>query len=529
MTNTKRSLGWIILHLLAITSILTNLLTGMRIATLGREDILWFSALLPQGALHDIHILGAIGLIAATFGYLFHHAIFEAKAGKMNIARRNWSSQYYRLVTWFGYLLVVISIISGGLLYFDLIEAIPVATLHFYSALGFAAYLLLHGGAYFIQYGLPAIKRILSPARAQTMLNIKVVLSTLVVFLLAWLLLAREHAISLVVKHIPIDEFVTIDGVADERIWQTTEGISVLTHGGANFIGGQTRVRIKAVENGVEAFLHISWDDPTKSLKHLPLMKTAEGWKVQQNGFHHFNETEFYEDKLAVLWADNCELGAAGTAHLGPKPLSDEPSNWHGKGYHYTTDEVVRDLWHWKAVRTNAMYLADDNFIGKPDIERAGSRRYTAGYLQDGKESGAYVMNWKWYKPGIVVPKRLPKQPQIIAPFQTDGDDLDWVIPWFEYEPYSSAKDIYPAGTIMPSVMYSSNRFEGDRADVRAHAVWQDGEWSLELSRKLDTGSAYDVPLKQGVCMWVSAFDHSQIAHTRHNQAIQLDFENNHD
>lgn len=35
-------------------------------------------------------------------------------------------------------------------------------------------------------------------------------------------------------------------------------------------------------------------------------------------------------------------------------------------------------------------------------------RRYTAGYMTDGKESGAYVMNWQWYSPNGVTPKRLP-------------------------------------------------------------------------------------------------------------------------
>jgi len=74
----------------------------------------------------------------------------------------------------------------------------------------------------------------------------------------------------------------------------------------------------------------------------------------------------------------------------------------------------------------------------------------------------------------------------------------------------------------MPSVLYTSNRMEGDRADVRAHAVWQAGYWSLELARRLDTGSTYDVVLETGVCLWVAAFDHTQIAHTRHTLPIRL-------
>ncbi|MFC6978192.1 ethylbenzene dehydrogenase-related protein [Microbulbifer taiwanensis] len=288
---------------------------------------------------------------------------------------------------------------------------------------------------------------------------------------------------------------------------------------------GQTRVSLRALHNGEEIYFHITWQDPTESLVHLPLKKTASGWQVQQQGFHHFDETRYYEDKFALLLSDSCTFGAAGTAHLGRKPLEGKPANWHGKGYHYSDTGQVHDLWHWKAVRTNDMYLADDNHIGAPYRVRPGSRRYTAGYLQDGKESGSYVMNWHWYKPGAVVPKRIPGSPDMLTPYRNLRSDADWVIPWFDYQPYSVEEDSYPPGTLMPSVIYSSNRFEGDRADVRARAQWQDGYWSMEMVRRLDTGSPLDIAIDSGVCLWVSAFDRAQVAHTRHTRAIRLALE----
>jgi len=344
-----------------------------------------------------------------------------------------------------------------------------------------------------------------------------------------WQFRTVGHAIELPIARIALDQFIQIDGVADETVWQQARTINVNTHGGANFYQGETRVSLRAVHNGVEAFFHISWEDPDKSLKHLPLQKTDAGWSVLGNRFYRFDEQQYYEDKFAVMLANTCSDGAAGTMHLGRNPLPEKPANWHGKGYHYATDGQVRDLWHWKAVRTNNMYLADDNFIGRPDRMRSGERRYTAGYMKDGKESGAYVMNWQWYKPSTVVPKRLPKDPKALAPYQagasTSAIHLNWVIPWFDYQPYQPQADNYPVGTVMPSVMYRSNRFEGDRADVRAHAQWQDGKWSLELVRKLNTGSDLDVAIATGVCMWVSAFDRSQIAHTRHQRPLRLKLE----
>nr|WP_256489509.1 ethylbenzene dehydrogenase-related protein [Pleionea sp. CnH1-48] len=353
------------------------------------------------------------------------------------------------------------------------------------------------------------------------------VVATLTLGLLLNFALSTQKTIPLTVHKVDIKELINIDGQANESIWQSIEPVSVWTYGGANFVDGSTQVQIKTIENGVEAFFHIEWQDPTKSLKHLPLKKTADGWQIQQSGFYQFDETEFYEDKLAVMLSDSCDAGGSATAHLGPKPLSDKPANWHGKGYHYSYSTKQTDIWHWKAVRTNDMILADDNFFGKPQTARPGDRRYTAGYTPDGKESGAYVMNWKWYNKDIITPKRLPKSAQQLASFQQsdNASALNWIIPWFGYEPYQKAKDNYPIGTIMPSVMYRSNRFEGDRADVRAFAQWNNGKWSLELSRKLDTGSNNDVKLQSGVCLWIAAFDHAQIAHTRHSRALQLQWQ----
>nr|WP_307777180.1 hypothetical protein [Vibrio neptunius] len=45
------------------------------------------------------------------------------------------------------------------------------------------------------------------------------------------------------------------------------------------------------------------------------------------------------------------------------------------------------------------------------------------------------------------------------------------------------------------------------------------------MARRLETGSVQDIAIRDGVCLWVAAFDHSQIAHTRHAQGIRLAFE----
>ena len=511
----KNNLSWVILHTALMITVVINLLSGLRIATLNRPELLWLNAILPQGYVHGLHLVGAIAFVTLAAVYIVYRLFL--------MERKSSARGYHRLVIWLGWGCLSALLISGLNAYFGGLDS---GRLHWWAAVLLMGYLVLHAVVYFIQHGIAVFKYISIPSLNRWQAHMVLMACGGVIAIAVFLIMTRTHQ-PLPVTTIDLEQFIHIDGKADEPHWQNARQIEVPSFGGANFVDGKTNIQVRALENGVEAFFHISWDDPDRSLRHLPLVKTAQGWQVQQQGFERFDETAHYEDKFAVILSDSCRFGAAATAHLGPKPLKDKPGNFSGKGYHYSRDGAVVDLWHWKAVRTNAMYIADDNFIGQPDAHRPASRRYTAGYMPDGKDSGAYVMNWKWFKKDIIVPKRLPKSADLLQPYQSEQSaETDWVIPWFSYEPYSVQKDTYPVGTVMPSVMYRSNRFEGDRADVRAFAQWENGRWSMELSRRLDTGSENDVALNDGVCLWMAAFDKAQIAHTRHNRAIELQMRN---
>ncbi|PIE41493.1 MAG: hypothetical protein CSA49_03040 [Gammaproteobacteria bacterium] len=522
----KRSISWVVFHFGAVACAAVSLATGFRIAVLNHPALLWFDSVLPQGNVHSVHIVSGFTLAAISSVY-FLQTVVRSLSRFFNQSSIPASPQnaYHRLVQWFGYLIIPLLLASGMLFFFDQSYWISLLHLHFIAACLLLVYVVLHGGGYFVHFGNAIFKRILLAEMRHRTVQLAIVAAALIIGVGGYWAWGSKPVQPLTVAAMDINRFMDIDGKANEPVWQQASKLTVQTHGGANFNHGSTPVTIQAAENGVEAYFLFTWNDPDKSLRHLPLVKKEQGWQVQHNGFYEFNEVEFYEDKFAVMLSDHCESAAAATVHLGSKPLADKPANWHGKGYHYAQDGHVRDVWHWKAVRTNDMYLADDNFFGAPQPARPGERRYSAGYLADGKESGAYVSNWLWFQPDSIVPRRIPKQEGMIAPYQNHTPNQSWVISWFDYEPYQPQKDQYPVGTVMPSVLYRSNRFEGDRADVRARGTWQNGQWTLEIARRLNTGSKNDVPLADGVCMWVSAFDHSQVAHTRHHQAIKLMFE----
>ncbi len=503
------------LHIIAICTVSISLLTGLRIASLNTPLLMHFDAILISGEVHNIHLISGY-VFSALVLYVIYYQLHKKKPHKSQRTRQHHNKSYHQWVNRLGYTAGILSVFTGLLISLDLLVN-TLQSLHFISALLFLLYLVMHSWIYILQHGKGVLIRVL-PSSHKHIAWLKITSIFGLASLFYLLTIPVKHTLH--VSSIPLDVLIEVDGHANEPQWLTTPSITLNTIGGANFVDGNTQVTIKALSNAQETFFLFSWKDPTHSVEHLPLLKTAQGWEVKENGFYHFDEQSHYEDKFAVMLSNTCNSGADGTTHLGKTPIKDKPSNWHGKGYHASLDNTVRDLWHWKAVRTNDMYLADDNFIGVPASVQHGKRRYSAGYQADGKESGAYVMNWQWYKPNRVTPKRLPTETLTEALIENQK-----VLPWFSSVPYKAELDTLPVGSYLPSVLYRSNRFEGDRADVRARGHWQNGIWTLELVRKKNTQSKHDITLKTGVCMWVSAFDRSQVAHTRHHKAITLQYQ----
>jgi hypothetical protein len=134
----------------------------------------------------------------------------------------------------------------------------------------------------------------------------------------------------------------------------------------------------------------------------------------------------------------------------------------------------------------------------------------------------------------LVAPLRLPKAHGAttdalgdidLDPTHGESDGARWYMTEKDSVPYSTELDArIPTGTVIPGVILSGE-FSGDRADVRSAGRWASGLWALEVKRRLDTTSEFDVPIRSGTHMRVAAFDHSQIRHTRHVRPIRIEVE----
>ena len=336
-----------------------------------------------------------------------------------------------------------------------------------------------------------------------------------------------------------------LDGDTSDRGWRDVKPFSLLTGEGGNFDGkGESRIEIRAVHDGTYAYFLFTWQDSTRSLKHLPLVKEADGWHLLHSGFQLGDEHQYNEDKFSVLLTTmDVTLAGGRTFHPGPQPVAGAPATMSGRGLHYTPAGYA-DVWQWKAT-SGATGWMDDAHFGPPlaptPMQVANVVPYKGGFATD-PGSANYRDNFSIEadtsggprRSRLIAPLRLPKV--VAATTDAMGDiDLDpnhgesdgarWYMTDKDSVPYSTDVDArIPTGTVIPGVILGGE-FSGDRADVRCAARWASGLWALEVKRRLDTTSQFDVPIKSGIFMRVAAFDHSQIRHTRHVRPIRIEVE----
>jgi Ethylbenzene dehydrogenase/Prokaryotic cytochrome b561 len=337
----------------------------------------------------------------------------------------------------------------------------------------------------------------------------------------------------------------SLDGDTSDRAWRGVKPFSLLTGEGGNFDGkGEARIEIRAVHDGTYAYFLFTWQDSTRSLKHLPLVKEADGWHLLHSGFQLGDEHQYNEDKFSVLLTtSDVTLAGGRTFHPGPQPVAGAPATMSGRGLHYT-DVGYADVWQWKAT-SGATGWMDDAHFGPPlnptPMQAANVVPYKGGFAPD-PGAANYRDNFTVEadtsggprRSRLIAPLRLPKAVADttaamgdidLDPNHGESDGARWFMTEQDSVPYSTAIDArIPIGTVIPGVILNGE-FSGDRADIRATARWASGHWALEVKRRLDTTSQFDVPIKTGVFMRVAAFDHSQIRHTRHVRPIRIEVE----
>jgi hypothetical protein len=367
------------------------------------------------------------------------------------------------------------------------------------------------------------------------------VVATSVAIVGAFFLVAidRSTVDTLHVLRVNASQVPVLDGDTSHSIWRKARPLYVTTSQGGNFDDrGETTVEIRAVHDGNQIYFLFVWDDPTRSLKQLPLVKKADGWHLLHDGYEVGDEHAYSEDKFSMLLTSmGAVLAGDRTFHAGSEPIDGMPHTLSGRGLHFTEEpSTYADVWEWKATSTGPWGWMDDEHFGPPvqptEEQRRGLLPYHGGFAPD-PGTANYADNFAPRPPDRfdqpLKPLRLPNDLQAMQsamgpidldPNHSEAEGARWFMTESESTPYSAGiNDRIPIGTVIPGVIVSGT-FSGDRADVRCAA-----RWALEVTRRLDTGSKYDVPIRTGTFMRVAAFDHAQIRHTRHVRPIRLEVE----
>ncbi len=589
----KSDLGTILLHWLIVAALLSAAVTGLSIAAADNPNlwaVRYFGFLLPGENIWFWHLSFGIGVLSSFVAYVIY--IRRAKLlSRIHFSgarfttliqnRRSLSAAFNVLLYWILFGALALEIATGTLLFLG--WGGIVLTLHLQVTWFFLIFLVLHPLTHWFYGGANQLMRVFRPQwrlpqrapelvdalieRVQQLETAKVspgpgnrlpairerqpkaakpipVMVPLAIAIIAGAVIGtlstsvdQETRQTLQIARISPANAPSLDGDISDPAWRRAPATVVLTQHGANFDGGESLVEVRALHDGKYAYFAFTWTDPTRSLMHMPLVKQEDGWHLMRSAAPG-NETQFHEDKFAVLLVGGGQHLIGKGIHFGQKPLSDKPADATGRGLHFL-EAGSGDIWQWRASHGGLNGWIDNGHFGAPLPGSAPqpSGRYTGGFaLAPGprpyRDNFTMLTGQEIYP--LVRPFRFPKSAArflrlaslSLDPENSDAESSSFSLRQEDSVPYSDDIDrVIPVGAVIPSILLTPGMAKDPDTSVTGSARWASGRWSLELKRRLDTGSPKDVVIKTGSLMWVAAFDHAETWHTYHIRPLELEVE----
>jgi len=305
-------------------------------------------------------------------------------------------------------------------------------------------------------------------------------------------------------------------GAADP-VWAGARPLNVALNDGANFGAkpgdkGDTKAILKAVYSGDTLYMLIQYADPTNSKRRGPYQKQADGsWKkLTDPDDKGGDDNIYYEDKWAMLWPINNSIkgfdkeGCAALCHL-------EKTKPYGNKYTAREGEIG-DIWHMKGSRTAPNGFVDDQYVDHTRWDKTASPN--AGRKN---EPGASTGEYKGFPLVNGKPQYMQRDGK---PLNAGGTEY---IKNGEEVPFDDSR-FKPGDEVASFLIYP---LQGDRADVRVAASWRNGMHTSVVSRKLVTGSKFDVQFSDLGARYgfgIAAFDNAQVRHATSDDPLYMVF-----
>lgn len=583
--------GTIVLHWALAVTLVFSTLTGLRFAV-DMPDTGYLAALepfLPVAKIWIYHILSGVSVMGLAIAYLFY-------LRGTGLSRRIWPDRARLaalkspgparwgainvLLYWVLFFCLAAQVVTGLMLHRG--YGGEIVDLHLLATWVIVGYTVAHVLAHFALGGMTQLLRVARPSRIPSPVADSsasysqapfhkpsafagariLALSGIAGMLVggAYLYVDRMSRDVLYIGR--IDKATAADLNTDlwNGVWSDARPLYVHTNQGVNLDGtGASLVEIRAVHDDENVYFAFTWEDPTRSLKHAPLVKAADGWhalfsaprnerqaviqnvsaKTEYSNDEQSNfEGALNEDKFAIMLANVERPFGPGAFHPGKHPLPSKPASFSGRGQHYTEDGSSVNLWLWHADGADSG-RCENNRVGppaKPTLSQLrGETLYKGGYFGTRAQDVVYE-NFTPQSPrenaAVVQPVRLPINLQAIRaaigqvdldPNHGDQENARWAMREDESTPYTPELDArIPVGAIVPGIIAAAPR-PPLPWDVQCHARWAAGRWTLLAERKLDTHHGDDIAISRKTFMWVGVFDHTAANHTRHIRPFRLE------
>jgi hypothetical protein len=278
----------------------------------------------------------------------------------------------------------------------------------------------------------------------------------------------------------------------DDPSWQKAKVAEVPFEGKEKFKGKKVNVSTRAVYTKDSVHFLLRWKDATRSVTKGAWQYDGKNWS-RLKGDEDRIALVFEIDRINNFATKGCTVLCHGPVGAPAKEFKLATANAAEKG----------DLWHWKAARSAPYNSADDTWVtvagektgrkndagGGGDAENQTEDKSKPLYMQDPAkkasvpgfllfEEATKITDYSVFKAGDTISYRMPKKPS------------------------------------------------GSRGDIMAMSRYSDGEWTVMLSRKLDTGNEDDVAFtpKQRYSFAMAVFDDSGDEHSYDSEALGLEF-----
>ncbi|MEJ2157196.1 MAG: ethylbenzene dehydrogenase-related protein [Desulfobacteraceae bacterium] len=283
---------------------------------------------------------------------------------------------------------------------------------------------------------------------------------------------------------------------AGSSVWNQAREAKIVLTGNGSVEGKVIEIKTKSVYTKDNIFFRFEWPDKNKSMNKNRWRFSGGQWtKIKGD-----------EDRLGLVFEINridkfATKGCAVLCHNESK----KQEEWY---YAVEKPREKAEMWHWKAVRSNPVGYTEDGYVTtnptkKPEEGRkrdAGSDTKAKSNRTNDKSKPAFMQD--------------PSKPASIQ-------DSLLVSQAVEIKDYS----IFKEGDEIPGYMLFTD-WKGSFADVRTQGTWQDGGWTVMMSRKLDTGYDDDLQFntRKRYPFGLAVFDNAHEHNSYNSEPLKLEF-----